>query len=159
MDVSHVLHLCVAKAKINKHGEWNKIRVEAVGSTIRTYINGVNFANLVDDVRKEGFIALQVHGIWSNEELSGREIAWRNIRIVTEEPGKYMLSDVELSPEVSYLTNDLTPKEKEEGWKLLWDGVSTEGWRGARRARATSRSAPATSATSSWPSPSTTSGS
>jgi hypothetical protein len=125
-------NLCVAKAKINKHGEWNKIRVEAVGSTIRTYINGVNFANLVDDVRKEGFIALQVHGIWSNEELSGREIAWRNIRILTEEPGKYMLSDVELSPEVSYLTNDLTPKEKEEGWKLLWDGVSTEGWRGAR---------------------------
>ena len=50
-------------ARTNKRGEWNQVRVEAVGSTIRTYINGVNFANLVDDQRTEGFIALQVHGI------------------------------------------------------------------------------------------------
>ncbi len=51
----------------NKRGEWNKVRVEAVGSTIRTYINGVNFANLVDDARAGGFIALQVHGIGNDK--------------------------------------------------------------------------------------------
>ncbi len=73
-------------AKNNKLGEWNKIRVEAVGSSIRTYINGVNFANLVDDQRKEGFIALQVHSI-KDASLDGKEISWRNIRILTEEPG------------------------------------------------------------------------
>ncbi len=117
--------------KNNKHGEWNKVRVEAVGSTIRTYINGVNFANLVDDQRREGFIALQVHSI-QDASLDGREIAWRNIRIITEEPAKYLESDVELAPEVSYLTNALTPLEKEKGWELLWDGKSTEGWRGAQ---------------------------
>jgi len=116
----------------NKRGEWNKIRVEAVGSTLRTYINGVNFANLVDDKRREGFIALQVHGIGDNETLKGKEIRWRNIRILTEEPAKYMHSGVELAPEVSYLDNKLTPVQKEEGWKLLWDGISSEGWRGAR---------------------------
>lgn len=116
----------------NKRGEWNKIRVEAVGSTIRTYINGVNFANLVDDERKEGFIALQVHGIGNNEALNGKEIRWKNIRIITEEPAKYMLTGVELGPEVSYLDNALTPAQREKGWKLLWDGKSSQGWRGAQ---------------------------
>jgi hypothetical protein len=116
----------------NRRGDWNKVRVEAVGSTIRTYINGLSFANLVDDKRNEGFIALQVHGIGNNEALSGKEIRWRNIRILTEEPAKFMHSEVELAPEVSYLDNALTPAQKEEGWKLLWDGLSSEGWRGAR---------------------------
>jgi hypothetical protein len=122
--------MCVTKE--NRPGEWNTIRVEAVGSTIRTYINGINFANLVDDARSEGFIALQVHGIGSNAALEGKEIRWRNIRILTEEPEAYMISDVELSPEVSYLTNALTPVQKEAGWKLLWDGASAKGWRGAK---------------------------
>jgi hypothetical protein len=123
-------NMCVTKEY--KRGEWNKFRVEAVGNTLRTYINGVNFANLVDDARKEGFIALQVHGIGKDKALEGREIRWRNIRILTADPENHMLSPKELSPEVSYLDNELTAKEKEDGWKLLWDGKSTEGWRGAR---------------------------
>jgi hypothetical protein len=116
--------------RANRRGDWNAVRVEAVGSTIRTYVNGVNCANLVDDKRMEGFIALQVHSI-RGEALDGKEIRWRNIRILTADPEKHMWTDRDLGPEVSYLDNTLTPRQELEGWKLLWDGETTEGWRGA----------------------------
>ncbi len=118
--------------KVFKPGEWNQFRIEAVGNVIRTYINGVNFANLVDDYRSEGLIALQVHGIGSNTKNEGKEIAWKNIRILTENPAAAMIKDVELSPEVSYLDNQLTENEVAAGWKLLWDGKTNEGWRGVK---------------------------
>jgi len=118
-------------AGANRPGEWNQVRVEAVGNTIRTYINGVNFANLVDDKRSEGFIALQVHSI-RDETLDGKEIRWRNIRILTKDAEKYMWADREPGPQVSYLDNELTQLQKQQGWKLLWDGKTTEGWKGAK---------------------------
>ena len=113
-----------------KKGEWNHVRVEAVGNTIRTFVNGVSFANLVDDARREGFIALQVHSI-GDESLEGKEIRWKGIRILTDDPEKHMKTDVELAPQVSYLVNRLTEWQEQKGWKLLWDGKTTRGWRGA----------------------------
>lgn len=62
-----------------KNGEWNKIRVEAKGDSIRTWLNGEPRANLKDDMTSEGFIALQVHGVGGNE--TPMEVKWRNIRI------------------------------------------------------------------------------
>ena len=44
-------------------GDWNHYRIEAIGSDIRTWINGVQCANLVDDMTAEGLIGFQVHGI------------------------------------------------------------------------------------------------
>ncbi len=60
-----------------KQDEWNKIRVEAKGDSIKTWINGVPAADLKDGLTRTGFIALQVHG---NKE-DNRPIRWRNIRI------------------------------------------------------------------------------
>ena len=86
----------------------------------------------MDDARTEGFIALQVHGIGDSQELAGREIRWRNIRILTAGLEGEMYREVPLSPEVSYLDNRLTENQMQQGWELLWDGKTTEGWRGAK---------------------------
>ena len=112
-----------------KRGEWNKARIEAVGAEIRTWVNGIPVANLVDDLTTEGIIALQVHSI-GDEKDAGKEIKWKNIRIKTED---LQLKENHDSYVVNLLPNSLTEKEKAQGWTLLWDGKTTEGWRGAHK--------------------------
>ncbi len=112
-------------------GEWNKYRIEAIGPNLRTWVNGVMCSNLVDDLTSEGIIAFQVHGI-GKPELEGKSVKWKNINIKT--------SDLEMSrlpvdpdvPEFSYLDNQLSKSEIRKGWRFLWDGETTEGWRGAK---------------------------
>jgi hypothetical protein len=64
-----------------KPGEWNTYRIVCRGGFIETYVNGVWCARMLDDLRPEGFIALQVHGV--GERQDAIEIRWRNIRIRT----------------------------------------------------------------------------
>jgi HEAT repeat protein len=61
-----------------RQNDWNHVRVEAVGERIRTWINGVAAADLRDDLTPSGFIALQVHGVSTDEPMTVR---WRRIRI------------------------------------------------------------------------------
>lgn len=60
-----------------KVGQWNKLRVTAVGSRIQTEVNGFKVADIVDTVSSKGFIALQVHG----SRINGMQVQFRNIRI------------------------------------------------------------------------------
>lgn len=115
-----------------KLGEWNHFRVEAIGNNIRVWLNGVQTADLIDDMTAKGFIALQVHSIGQEKEKAGTTVEYRNIRIMTDKLEDERTPPTSCIPQVSYLTNQLTEKEKEEGWKLLWDGESTQGWRGAK---------------------------
>src|SRR3954463_2433105 len=50
-----------AAHKLYKHGEWNKVRIEAIGDTLRTWVNGQPVAHVIDNVTPRGFIALQIH--------------------------------------------------------------------------------------------------
>ncbi len=114
-----------------KKGEWNKYRIEAIGDTIKTFLNGVPVAYLLDSETASGFIALQVHGIDNNKGLEGLTIKWKNIRIITDNPLKY--STKTTAPEVSRLVNKVTETEQANGWNLLFDGETTNGWRGAHK--------------------------
>lgn len=67
--------------KAFRQGEWNHFRIEAVGPSIKTWVNGVAAAELEDDMTLKGLIALQVHGVGGNQERVGKTIRWRNIRI------------------------------------------------------------------------------
>ncbi|MEQ8787598.1 MAG: DUF1080 domain-containing protein [Pirellulaceae bacterium] len=70
-----------AKVAAFKKGEWNKYRVLAQGKSIKTWVNGVPVADLVDDKsgHETGFIGLQVHGI--KKETGPYEVRWRKLRI------------------------------------------------------------------------------
>lgn len=110
---------------------WNTIRIECFGQEIRTYINGQLCSYLADGLTTKGFIGLQVHSIGSKAE-AGYQVKWKNIRILTEDVAKYLTDPDPNVPQISYLKNTLTSWEKDHGWRLLWDGESTVGWRGAK---------------------------
>jgi hypothetical protein len=78
---------------------------------IQTWLNGVARAEIHDSLTPRGVIGLQVHGIGTNETKIGLKVSFRNLRI----------------HEIA--NNTLTEQEKADGWKLLWDGKTTDGWR------------------------------
>jgi Domain of Unknown Function (DUF1080) len=60
-----------------KFGEWNKYRIECVGDSFKTWINGVPVTDATDTAASSGFIALQVHGT----DKAGLQVRFRNIQI------------------------------------------------------------------------------
>jgi sugar phosphate isomerase/epimerase len=81
---------------------WNKIRVEARGDSIKTWLNGVPAADLVDSMDLDGFIGLQVHQVGKREE--SLHVSWRNLRL--QDLGRRV-------------------------WLPLWDGKTLKGLRPA----------------------------
>lgn len=67
-----------AKDSVLKEGEWNTLKIRAIGSHIQTWLNGVQMISLYDEklAGVSGSIALQIHS------GGGIKVRWRNIKII-----------------------------------------------------------------------------
>lgn len=67
------------KETILKEGEWNTLRIKAVGDNVTTWLNGEEMVNF-DDAKigaGQGRIALQIH------DGGGIKVLWRNLKVKT----------------------------------------------------------------------------
>ncbi|QRR01211.1 3-keto-disaccharide hydrolase [Dyadobacter sandarakinus] len=111
--------------KAFKKEAWNKYRIEAIGNSIRTFVNDVPVAHVIDDMTASGFICLQVHAI-SSKELEGTQVSWKNIRIKTTGLKPSPASKIRV---VNLIPNQLSDAEKSLGFSLLYDGKSADQWK------------------------------
>jgi hypothetical protein len=100
-----------------RNGQWNRYRVEANGDRLRTWVNDVPVSDLTDGMTRSGFIGFQVH----SARDAGLVVRWRNIRLKELPRAKTGLAP-----------NTLTEEERQQGFRLLWDGHTSWGWRSAK---------------------------
>lgn len=105
-----------------KAKDWNHYRIECIGNSLRTWLNGVPVSHVIDDMSPAGFIALQVHFAMRDSEV-GQQIRWRNIRIKTENLSPAPSENIFVA---NYLPDNLSDAEKRQGWILLDEEELTE---------------------------------
>ncbi len=122
------LTLNPAASQAFRQGDWNHVYIEAIGPEIRTWLNNVPATFLIDEMTPRGFIALQVHSV--GPEQGGLQVRYRNVLLRTEDlsPSRRSFPYV-----VDTRPNRLSEAEAAMGWEPLFDGESTEAWRGAHR--------------------------
>jgi hypothetical protein len=65
-------------------GEWNHFRVEAIGSSVKVWVNGIPTTNMVNPKYSKGYIALKIHSLKNVPEEESKIGRFKNIRIITK---------------------------------------------------------------------------
>ena len=109
------------------HGEWNDFRIEAVGQTVATWVNGVACAHVVGDHHSDGFIALQIHDIGRNEALVGNFTEWRDLRLLANPRDADLWLDRRFALIEGWLVDEISASEALRGWRRvdLTDGSAS----------------------------------
>jgi len=71
-------------------GDWNHFRIEAIGNSIKVYVNGIPTTNMINSKYAEGYIALKIHSLKNFPEEEVKIGRFKNIRIMTKDLNKYL---------------------------------------------------------------------
>lgn len=108
-----------------KNGTWNHYRIEAIGTAMNVWVNGVPTARLRDNLTSKGFIGLQVHSIGQDSSLLGKTVRWRNIQIATEGLDKLKKEMDSNIYEINLVPHQISEWEKAQGYELLLGQTDT----------------------------------
>jgi hypothetical protein len=65
-------------------GGWNHFRIEAIGTSVKVWVNGIPATNMINPKYSNGYIAIKIHSLKNlpeQEKMIGR---FKNIRIMTK---------------------------------------------------------------------------
>lgn len=71
-------------------GQWNHFRIEAIGNSLKVWVNDIPTCNLINSHYDKGYIAFKIHSLRDLPEMEKSKGYFKNVRIITEDPKKYM---------------------------------------------------------------------
>ena len=90
-STSELTKIRTAARESFKMNEWNRIRIQAIGGIITTWVNDVPCVHLVHEKYKTGCIAIKIHSWNGPIEREKVLVRYKNLRIIDSEVSKHAM--------------------------------------------------------------------